>query len=155
MGYMTVAEFSDMVNISKQSVYKRIKRLELEVIKQHGETVLNEEQVELLKSAFAETKRAYRENKPKDDNENKETASVSVPSGDDIIKVLTAELEQKNQEINNLHKLLEQQQQLLDQQQRLSLIAETRIKELEGQVQEKAEAEPVRPVGLFKRLFGG
>ena len=49
MGYMTVAEFAAMVNISKQSVYKRIKRLELEVVKQHGETVLNDEQVEVLK----------------------------------------------------------------------------------------------------------
>lgn len=153
MGYMTVAEFAAMVNISKQSVYKRIKRLELEVVKQHGETVLNDEQVEVLKSAFAETKRSYREDKPKGDNVNEEIASV--PFGDDIIKVLSAELEQKNQEINNLHKLLEQQQQLLDQQQRLSLIAETRIKELEGQVQEKAEADNVRPVGFFKRLFGG
>lgn len=76
----------------------------------------------------------------------------------DYIEQLKKELEVKNQQINDL-------QRLLDQSQQLQLIAQNRIKELESpkapiveeseSPMEPPQAQPQNKTGFFRRFFGG
>lgn len=164
---VSIAAYSERIGVSKQAVYSKVKSLELTLNKLNGEAVLDATQVELLDKSFEKTRRR-RERKENAKSPDTKVDETKVPVEDvNIIAVLQAELEQKNQEINNLQKLLEQQQQLLYNQQQLSLVAENKIKMLEAAIGNPDSSAPdecdvkvpddlneeQKKVSLFSRLF--
>ena len=101
----TIKQIADELGVSKTSVRKKIDNLGLRSSLQSNgnQFSINEEQEELIKTAF-------KGNKPQTKSETKtQTESETVSS---LISILQEELARKDAQIENLQKLLDQEQQL-------------------------------------------
>lgn len=133
--YLTIKEFADAAGVSKQAVYQRLTgTLKPYVSIKDGVKYLNIRALELYKGDDAVKKLKK--------NNQEESNSVQV---DSMVELLKKELDQKNKQIDELHKLLEQSQVNLSQMQyRLQLIEDQRNEESE----EKKESWWRRWLGL-------
>ena len=133
--YLNIKEFADIAGVSKQAVYQRLTgTLKPYVSVKDGVKYLNIRAVELYKGDDAVKKLKK--------NNQEESNSVQV---DSMVELLKRELDQKNKQIDELHKLLEQSQVNLSQAQyRLQLIEDQRNEEPE----EKKESWWRRWLGL-------
>lgn len=133
--YLTIKEFADAAGVSKQAVYQRLTgTLKPYVSVKDGVKYLNIRALELYKGDDAVKKLKK--------NNQEESNSVQV---DSMVELLKRELDQKNKQIDELHKLLEQSQVNLSQAQyRLQLIEDQRNEEPE----EKKESWWCRWLGL-------
>ena len=133
--YLTIKEFADIAGVSKQAVYQRLTgALKPYVSVKDGVKYLNIRALELYKGDDAVKKLKK--------NNQEESNSVQV---DSMVELLKRELDQKNKQIDELHKLLEQSQVNLSQAQyRLQLIEDQRNEEPE----EKKESWWRRWLGL-------
>lgn len=120
--YLSIKEFADAAGVSKQAVYQRLTgTLKPYVSIKDGVKYLNIRALELYTGDDA-VKRLKK-------NNQEESNSVQV---DSMVELLKRELDQKNKQIDELHKLLEQSQVNLSQAQyRLQLIEDQRNKEPE------------------------
>ena len=120
--YLTIKEFADAAGVSKQAVYQRLTgTLKPYVSVKDGVKYLNIRALELYKGDDAVKKLKK--------NNQEESNSVQV---DSMVELLKRELDQKNKQIDELHKLLEQSQVNLSQAQyRLQLIEDQRNEEPE------------------------
>lgn len=101
----TIRQIADELGVSKTSVRKKIDNLGLRSSLQSNgnQFSINEEQEELIKTAF-------KGNKSQAKSETKaQTESETVSS---LISILQEELARKDAQIENLQKLLDQEQQL-------------------------------------------
>ena len=101
----TIKQIADELGVSKTSVRKKIDNLGLRSSLQSNgnQFSINEEQEELIKTAF-------KGNKSQTKSETKtQTESETVSS---LISILQEELARKDAQIENLQKLLDQEQQL-------------------------------------------
>ena len=133
--YLTIKEFADIAGVSKQAVYQRLTgTLKPYVNIKDGVKYINIRALELYKGDDAVKKLKK--------NNQEESNSVQV---DSMVELLKRELDQKNKQIDELHKLLEQSQVNLSQAQyRLQLIEDQRNEEPE----EKKESWWRRWLGL-------
>lgn len=133
--YLTIKEFADAAGVSKQAIYQRLTgTLKPYVSIKDGVKYLNIRALELYNGNDAVKKLKK--------NNQEESNSVQV---DSMIELLKRELDQKNKQIDELHKLLEQSQVNLSQAQyRLQLIEDQRNEEPE----EKKESWWRRWLGL-------
>lgn len=120
--YLSIKEFADAAGVSKQAVYQRLTgTLKPYVSIKDGVKYLNIRALELYTGDDAVKKLKK--------NNQEESNSVQV---DSMVELLKRELDQKNKQIDELHKLLEQSQVNLSQAQyRLQLIEDQRNKEPE------------------------
>ena len=133
--YLTIKEFAEAAGVSKQAVYQRLTgTLKPYVSVKDGVKYLNIRALELYKGDDAVKKLKK--------NNQEESNIVQV---DSMVELLKRELDQKNKQIDELHKLLEQSQVNLSQAQyRLQLIEDQRNEEPE----EKKESWWRRWLGL-------
>lgn len=133
--YLSIKEFADAAGVSKQAVYQRLTgTLKPYVSIKDGVKYLNIRALELYKEDDAVKKLKK--------NNQEESNSVQV---DSMVELLKRELDQKNKQIDELHKLLEQSQVNLSQMQyRLQLIEDQRNE----QPEEKKEPWWRRWLGL-------
>lgn len=133
--YLSIKEFADAAGVSKQAVYQRLTgTLQPYVSIKDGVKYLNKRALELYKGDDAVKKLKK--------NNQEESNSVQV---DSMVELLKRELDQKNKQIDELHKLLEQSQVNLSQAQyRLQLIEDQRNE----QPEEKKEPWWRRWLGL-------
>lgn len=120
--YLTIKEFAEMAGVSKQAVYQRLTgTLKPYVSIKEGVKYLNIRALELYKENDT-VKKLKKYNQEESNN-------VQV---DSMVELLKRELDQKNKQIDELHKLLEQSQVNLSQAQyRLQLIEDQRNEEPE------------------------
>lgn len=120
--YLSIKEFADAAGVSKQAVYQRLTgTLKPYVSIKDGVKYLNIRALELYNGDDAVKKLKK--------NNQEESNSVQV---DSMVELLKRELDQKNKQIDELHKLLEQSQVNLSQAQyRLQLIEDQRNEEPE------------------------
>lgn len=140
--YLTIKEFADAAGVSKQAVYQRLMgTLKPYVSVKDGVKYLNIRALELYKGDDAVKKLKK--------NNQEESNSVQV---DSMVELLKRELDQKNKQIDELHKLLEQSQVNLSQAQyRLQLIEEKQMQEQSEA--DQTEQEPVKKT-WWQKLFG-
>lgn len=133
--YLTIKEFAEMAGVSKQAVYQRLTgTLKPYVSIKEGVKYLNIRALELYKENDT-VKKLKKYNQEESNN-------VQV---DSMVELLKRELDQKNKQIDELHKLLEQSQVNLSQAQyRLQLIEDQRNE----QPEEKKEPWWRRWLGL-------
>lgn len=101
----TIKQIADELGVSKTAVRKKIENLGLRsgLRKNGNQFAVDETQEKLIKSAFSES-----ETQTKTETSSRtETETVS-----DLVSMLQRELEAKNEQIANLQKLLDQEQQL-------------------------------------------
>lgn len=143
---LTVKEFAESVGVSTQTIYKQLStRLQTYVV-----TVGNLKKIK--KSAIYEV---FKKNDCNQDITNEPTLQSEL-------QILKEQLEQAQERekvlqstIDNLTRLLEQQQQLTSQQQALCLADKQKIIELEDKMREmeSVESEDHGVMTWFKRLF--
>lgn len=120
--YLTIKEFAEAAGVSKQAVYQRLTgALKPYVSIRDGIKYVNIKALELYKGDDAVKKLKK--------NNQEESNSVQV---DSMVELLKRELDEKNKQIDELYKLLEQSQVNLSQAQyRLQLIEDQRNEESE------------------------
>ena len=120
--YLTIKEFAEAAGVSKQAVYQRLTgALKPYVSIRDGIKYVNIKALELYKGDDAVKKLKK--------NNQEESNSVQV---DLMVELLKRELDEKNKQIDELYKLLEQSQVNLSQAQyRLQLIEDQRNEEPE------------------------
>lgn len=126
----TVKQIADDLGVSKQAVFKKIDNLGLRKrLSKNGNQWLIDESIEnTIKSAFLTTSRT--------------TTSSSTGSQlvDSLVDMLQNELEAKNKQINQLQKLLDQEQQLhMVTEQKLMLLEEKQADQKADQNQQPEE----------------
>ena len=151
--YYSVLEFAEMVNVSVQSIYQRIKKTDDDIHRyiklQKGKRYISEKAVEIYNkdlTAGAEEEKAEKQN---DLNEIAEIYKKQV-------EYLTAEIEVKNKQIEELQERLKASseretnyQQLLNQQQQLNGIDKQRVLQLESETQTTKKKKGI--FGIFRR----
>ena len=120
--YLTIKEFAEAAGVSKQAVYQRLTgALKPYVSIRDGIKYVNIKALKLYKGDDAVKKLKK--------NNQEESNIVQV---DSMVELLKRELDEKNKQIDELHKLLEQSQVDLSQAQyRLQLIEDQRNEEPE------------------------
>ena len=150
--YYSVLEFAEMVKVSVQSIYQRIKKTDDDIHRyikfQKGKRYISEKAVEIYNKDLT----AGAEEKAEKQNDLNEIAEIYKKQ----VEYLTAEIEVKNKQIEELQERLKASseretnyQQLLNQQQQLNGIDKQRVLQLEAETQTTKKKK-----GIFGRLAG-
>jgi len=123
----TVKELADELGVTRQYIQKIISELPAtkKPIKQQHRYIIDDQAESLIKAKFNNNSDNKETNKA-----TKETNKV-VNVNNRTIKALIDQLNSKDNEISRLHDSMDQLTKLLDQSQRLQLMAENKIEKLE------------------------
>jgi predicted DNA-binding protein YlxM (UPF0122 family) len=158
--YYSIFEFAKLVNVSVQSIYKRLKRDDNIIHKyvkiKNGKKVISGEAVEIYKKDAYEYEDITEPEETEEPEEKENTYNQIIEIYQKQIELLTAEIEVKNRQIEELTTQLKASseretnyQQLLNQQQQLNGIDKQRVLLLEEQTQTEKKKKGV--LGIFKR----
>jgi hypothetical protein len=163
----TVLEVSNLTNLSKVSIYKKLKLKELEghITKKAGITYIDEVALGLITESLKlneEVKTGLNNN----DNESPASEEAAIDSevltlNTEIVKTLIEQLKAKDEQIKDLHKLLENSQVLLkneqeNQSQENVLLIEEHVKEMDTKlfsIKEQLEDRKKNNTSWIKRMF--
>jgi hypothetical protein len=158
----SVAEVSESIGVSKQSIYNKMKLKELEehITKKQGITYIDEVGLNLIRSSLNTSTDDLKgsKNKRQDSTLNEEATTREDDStfNNDIFNLLKEQIKEKDLQIRELHKLIENNQVLLkDKPQEIKLLEEhfqdidSKMMEIKQDMQERKEPQK----GLFKRIF--
>lgn len=127
----TISRLADELQEERQTVRRRIKKLDIKAINEDTRAYQNEP-LEYDKATYLQLADYF----------NVTVSDTTDTSKDELIDVLKEQLEVANEEKRELRNLL-------DQQQRLNMSDKTRIELLELEIEEKTDEQK----GFFKRLF--
>lgn len=161
----TILELADELEVTKQAIQYQIKKIDTKYLDKREDgayLILSEGQNIIRKNMGFEVKNGDK----KTDKDQQKTDKILL---DDTVTILQSELEEKNIQIDKLQELLKEQQNLLSQQQQLSLQSNQQIQHLQlglsketiKENNEKLEdQEPVKKKkdqevkkGFLRRLF--
>lgn len=114
----TIKQIADELGVSKTAVRKKIENLGLRssLQKNGNQFAIDETQEKLIKSAFSESETQ---------TETQTSSRIETETVSALVSMLQRELKAKNEQIANLQKLLDQEQQLhMVSEQRLLLLEE-------------------------------
>ncbi|MBL4930672.1 hypothetical protein [Clostridium paridis] len=163
----TIAEISELIGLSKVSLYKKLKlkKVEPHIIKKQGITYVDEEGFNLIKESLKLKERVKTELNDNSINEDV-NSEVSIDTDTfnlkiDYISTLKEQLKEKDKQIDELHRLVENSQILLKQSQEMQLredpiLLEEHFEELDKKIEDikiKMENKKNQKKGLFK-FFG-
>ncbi|NFI54716.1 hypothetical protein FDA52_17570 [Clostridium botulinum] len=164
----SVSEISNLINLSKVSIYKKLKLKEIEphITKLQGVTYVNEVGFNLLKESLNLNEKIKTNLNNKNINVEIATDLVDFKEDltslnllkDDYIETLKKQIEEKDNQIQKLHKLIENNQILLKQEKVVNLLQlEQHLKDVDlklNDVKEKMEQrKQEKKKGFFKRIF--
>lgn len=164
----SVSEISNLINLSKVSIYKKLKLKEIEphITKLQGVTYVNEVGFNLLKESLNLNEKIKTNLNNKNINVEIATDLVDFKEDltslnllkDDYIETLKKQIEEKDNQIQKLHKLIENNQILLKQEKEVNLLQlEQHLKDVDlklNDVKEKMEQrKQEKKKGFFKRIF--
>jgi len=153
------------LNISKQSIYNKIKLNEFKsrVVKKQGKTYIDEDLLKLIQDSLKFNSSFKEDIKPKDIEED---PTLTPQAQEDILKfnqelisALLDQLKEKDKQIHELHKLLENSQVLLkDKPQQDILLLENHFQAMDLKLtnireQMKQRKEDQQHKGIFKKIF--
>jgi len=142
----TIKEVSDMLNISKVSIYKQVKKdfMQKHISKKDGGAIIDDEGIEKLRNYYQkEAQEAQKKltETPKDDFDA--NINTNPPNEKfDVVAILERQLKEKDEQIKSMLVILENQQKL----QLTHLIADNATKDIK-----KSEDTPKRP--FFSKIF--
>lgn len=129
----TIKQLADELGVEKHIIKYQVKKLSGDYLdNSSGIIFINPEGIKIIKANLGAEK----------SGENQDKYSNKVDNTD-LVQHLLKEVEEKNNQLKDFQKLLENQQKLLDQQQILTLQANKKIAELElkNESDEKIKAE--------------
>jgi len=163
----TVAEVSDLVNLTKASIYNRIKLKEFEkhITKKQGVTCIDDIALKLIQNGLKDYK----------DDLNNTSVDEEVATDTDYIcslkedikylktenEKLWEQLQEKDRQLNTKDRLLENSQVLLKEKPKQDiLLLEEHFQDLDSKLEEVKEnmqqrKEHQKSKGFFNKIFGG
>lgn len=166
----TVAEVSKLTNLSKVSIYKKLKLKELEnhVTKEAGITYVDDTALKFITDGLKFNEEFKQDDKEEfKDSDTENISNDEIPTSFDdltinreLVKTLIDQLKAKDDQINDLHKLLENSQVLLKNEQDKPkedlLLLEEHLKEFDDRlmnIKERMEKRKEEPKSIFQRIF--
>ena len=161
--YYSILEFAELVNVSVQSIYKRLKKEDNIIHKyvkiKNGKKVISGEAVEIYNKDEYEYEDITEQKETEEAEEKENTYNQIIEIYQKQIELLTAEIEIKNRQIEELTAQLKASsdretnyQQLLNQQQQLNGIDKQRVLLLEEQTQTQEKKQGL--LKIFQRKKG-
>lgn len=155
----SVAEVSDTIGVSKQSIYNKMKLKELEehISKKQGITYIDEVGLNLIRNSLNTTTDDLNcsKNESEDNGLDEESATCKEDSTLDkeFFNLLKEQLKEKDIQIHELHKLIENNQVLLkDKPQDIKLL-EQHFQDLDDKIMNIKERNIPHKKGLFNKWF--
>lgn len=148
--YLSITDFAARAKVSKQSIYKRLNQLNNK-LNNYVEKVDNQKMIDIRALQEVYGMEVEQPSQPK-------VNQVEQPSQPDIqlqndtekllIEMLQKELDEKNKQIENL-------QRIIDQEQQLNMANHKKILLLEEKLQDKEPDEQAEPTkkSLWQRIF--
>ena len=136
---LTVSEFSELVGMSRQALYKKIKT------DNQLSTCVNR----VDNKIFIDITRFRQITDNQSDNQYVNQVDTKVDSKNELIEILKKELEEKNKQIETL-------QRLLDQEQQLHLIDKNNKLEISEKVSEdtvQVDSDRNEPIGFLNKIL--
>lgn len=149
MSDKTIKELADELNVSKQTVQYHVKFLPTKYLSKNDKKIIT---INKTGQSYIKGKIKKRVGKNNEQKTNKKTTNYTAKN-DQLFK---QQLEIKDNQIEELQKLLHSQQKLLDQQQILTLQANKKIETLEYNSEKKEEEKPTKnneKRNWFSRVF--
>jgi len=162
---LTVPEVASKLHVSKQSIYSKIKLPEYKnkIVMKHGQTMCDDDLVKLIKDNLKVTNN-FTNSEPQQDTGKAEKAQDTILDEDivnmnqELIKALLDQLKEKDIQIHDLHKLIENNQVLLkDKPQQNVLLLEEHFQDLDTKLEEvknnMIERKEQQSKGFFSKMF--
>lgn len=154
--YLSIKDFAQAAGVSVQSVYKRLNQVEnplnqyLNLI--DGKKMLD---IKALKDVYGIEVEQPVEQPLNRNSQPDSTRDTAIKALSQQLEVLQDQIKSKDQQIEELNQRLKESMQLLDQQQKLTAIAEQKVMMLEQQStdQEEDPKEPESKKSWWKRIF--
>lgn len=153
--YLSVKEFAQAAGVSVQSVYKRLNQVEnslnqyLNLI--DGRKMLD---IKALKDLYGVEVEQPVEQPLNRNSQPDSTCDTAIKAFNQQLEVLQDQLKSKDQQIEELNQRLKESMQLLDQQQKLTAIAEQKVMMLEQQsADQEQQPEPEPKKSWWLRFF--
>ena len=164
--YISIKEFSELADVSSQSIYKRIKKLDNPIQaflkRKNNQLTIDKEALQVLYGIKVEettTEPSLKVEQPSQEkqknnryNQDKQQKTENLDPSSKIIEILKQQIdsqrkdiEEKNKQIADLNNRLAESQKMLDQEQKLNAMSSQRILQLE-------EGQSKGLFGFFKRL---
>lgn len=143
---LTVSEFSELVGMSRQAVYKKIKT------DNQLSTCVNR----VDNKIFIDIIRFRQITDNQSDNQYVNQVDTKVDSKNELIEILKKELEEKNKQLSEKDKQIETLQRLLDQEQQLHLIDKNNRLEISEKVSEdtvQVDSDRNETVGFWNKIL--
>lgn len=158
----TVAEVSKLTNLSKVSIYKKLKLKELEghITKEAGITYIDDAALKFITDGLKFNEEFKDNNTENSSDDEIPTSFEDLTINKELVKTLIDQLKSKDEQINDLHKLLENSQVLLKNEQDKPkedlLLLEEHLKEFDDRlmnIKERMEKRKEEPKSIFQRIF--
>lgn len=153
--YLSIKDFAQAAGVSVQSIYKRLNQVEnslnqyLNLI--DGRKMLD---TKALKDLYGIEVEQPVEQPLNQSCQPDSTSDIAIKALNQQLEVLQDQLKSKDQQIEELNQRLKESMQLLDQQQKLTAIAEQKVMMLEQSAdQEENPEEPESKKSWWRRIF--
>lgn len=140
---LTVSEFSELVGMSRQAVYKKIKT------DNQLSTCVNR----VDNKIFIDIIRFRQITDNQSDNQCVNQVDTKVDSKNELIEILKKELEEKNKQLLEKDKQIETLQRLLDQEQQLHLIDKNNRLEISDTDTISVDSDRNETVGFWNKIL--
>lgn len=140
---LTVSEFSELVGMSRQAVYKKIKT------DNQLSTCVNR----VDNKIFIDIIRFRQITDNQSDNQYVNQVDTKVDSKNELIEILKKELEEKNKQLLEKDKQIETLQRLLDQEQQLHLIDKNNRLEISDTDTISVDSDRNETVGFWNKIL--
>lgn len=154
--YLSIKDFARAAGVSVQSIYKRLNQVE-NLLNQYlnlidGKKMLN---IKALKDLYGVEVEQPVEQPLNQSCQPDSTSYTAIKALNQQLEVLQDQLKSKDQQIEELNQRLKESMQLLDQQQKLTAIAEQKVMMLEQQSEDQEENPEERESkkSWWKRIF--
>lgn len=141
---ITILELAQELHLGKSTISRKINELGIkeQLTKIDGAYYLSDEQADAVRSTTTHHKATHGAHQT-----SKRTKQAQTNSDAALIELLNKQLESREQELKALHDEVKELHRLLDQQQQLNLLEKQRVLALEDQQRKQQR-------GIFARLFG-
>lgn len=158
----TIDEVSEKLSVSKVTIYAKLKKFNDKVVIKHGKKYIDDELFNLIKNDL-KVKNIENDNLNRDTNINSLNDEIATDKDDlinlnkDLINTLIEQLKEKDRQISDLHKLIENNQILLKQEKEVNqLQLEEHLKEVDlklNDVRDKMEQRKQEKKNFFRKIF--
>ncbi|MEG1411392.1 MAG: hypothetical protein RSD36_16255 [Terrisporobacter sp.] len=154
----TVEEVAEELRVSKVTIYAKLKKFNDKVVVKQGKKYITEDLVNLIKQELT-VKNIENNNLNDNSNGDDNNKDIRIDTDDlinlnkDLIKTLIEQLNQKDKQISELHKLIENSQVLIKDKGHDPLLLEEQFQNLESKIENIKENMQQRNIIKTKESF--